>query len=218
MRSTQQLRDAWGPPCEIRRATFAFWNGTEVTVDSRVLPALRRLNDILARHRYAPKVGETWGYNCRKITGGSGYSLHSYGIALDINSRANPYGPRLVTDMPREMVDSIKAIRTTAGLPVWRWGGEFSGSKDAMHFEIVASPAELARGIAGVHSPSVDPEEDEEDMILFLRKNDGGPDLFLPLGNGKAAKITDWAGPQGVEDLIKAGKAKILDIAEVVDL
>ena len=33
----------------------------------------------------------TSGFNCRQVTGGSGLSPHSYGIAIDINTVENPY-------------------------------------------------------------------------------------------------------------------------------
>lgn len=148
MRSTTELRGVWAPPCTIQRATFSFWTGVAVTVDGRIIPALRQLDRIMKKYGYRPKAGETWGYNCRRITGGSGYSLHAYGIAVDINSRANPYGPRLVTDMPRPMVNEILEICTKGGHQVWGWGGNYRNNKDAMHFECVASPAELAEGIA----------------------------------------------------------------------
>ena len=45
------------------------------------------------------------------------------------------------------MIEDIEAIETVGGVQVWRWGGRYRGNKDAMHFEVVASPAELARGI-----------------------------------------------------------------------
>lgn len=102
---------------------------------------------MLKLHKYATRKADTGAYNCRKITGGTGYSLHSYGIALDINWQSNPYGSRLVTDMPSAMIADIKAIRTKNGKQVWRWGGDYSGNKDAMHFEIIASPADIATGI-----------------------------------------------------------------------
>ncbi|SFV87883.1 hypothetical protein MNB_SUP05-SYMBIONT-5-546 [hydrothermal vent metagenome] len=37
------------------------------------------------------KVGGTGMFNCRKITGESGFSLHSYGTALDLSYYRNPY-------------------------------------------------------------------------------------------------------------------------------
>lgn len=151
-RSTQELRDLWTPACAAKGDVL--------------FPAYDALDTILERHRYRPRSGVTGAYNCRKITGGTGWSLHAYGpgerytlwtgvpvamaVAVDINWDKNPYGPRLVTDMPREMVTEILAIKTIDGLPVWRWGGYYANNKDAMHYEVVVSPTELARGIAGV--------------------------------------------------------------------
>lgn len=42
---------------------------------------------------------------------------------------------------------SILAIRTNNGKQVWGWGGNFSGSKDPMHYEIICRPSDLATGI-----------------------------------------------------------------------
>lgn len=148
MRTTQQLREVWGPPCSQRYGSFRFWNGTEVyKVEPRCLEAWRALDWIFRAWNYQPREGESWGGNCRRITGGSGYSLHAYWIAGDVNSRSNPYGPRLVTDRPRDMVEAILAVRTHSGQQVWGWGGNYRRNKDAMHDEVVASPDELASGI-----------------------------------------------------------------------
>lgn len=48
--------------------------------------------------------------------------------------------------MPMAMMREISPGIVDFGGTV-RWGGDYSGNKDAMHFEIVASPAELATGI-----------------------------------------------------------------------
>ena len=93
--------------------------------------------------------------NCRAITGGRAYSLHAYGIAIDINWQSNPYGPVLVTDMDPAMVAAILSIRTNGGAQVWRWGGSYRGNKDGMHFEVVCTPAELATGIRGLTDPVI---------------------------------------------------------------
>jgi len=127
------------------------------------LGAWAALNFCLQRFGYAPEAHHTGAYNCRRITGGSGLSLHAYGpgdkfrfwngvtihtsLAVDINWQRNPFGPRLITDMPRPMVDSILAIRTNNGRQVWGWGGNYARNKDAMHYEIVCSPGDLATGI-----------------------------------------------------------------------
>lgn len=184
--STEQLRRAWAPPKKARGATF--------------LAAYRALDDVLRRWRFDAGKGDTGAYNPRRITGGSGWSLHAYGpgdeftfwfgvtvttaLAVDIDWNNNPYGPRLVTNMPRAMVDEIEAIRTNNGKQVWSWGGDYSGNKDAMHFEIVCAPADLATGIRSTTPPPAPPppapaptiaQEDDDDMTTYLTVtgNDG---------------------------------------------
>lgn len=181
MRSTQEMRDLWAPPgASHNTATFTFWNGVTVRGDRRMVGAVTALDRILHRYRYAPRQGETWGYNNRAITGGTRPSLHAYGIAFDINSRTNPYGGKLVSDMPRAMVEEIEAIVTTGGQRVWRWGGDWNDnnkadddSHDAMHFETQASPAELARGILVPAAPAITEESDltpdEHNMLQEVR-------------------------------------------------
>jgi hypothetical protein len=147
--STSELRRAWAPACRSKGKVF--------------LPAYAALDAAFRKHRYDIRPGDSGAYNCRTITGGSGYSLHAYGpgysyeywdgssfstsLAVDINWQTNPYGPRLITDMPRAMIDDIVRIQTNNGRQVWGWGGYYSGNKDAMHFEIVCSPGDLSTGI-----------------------------------------------------------------------
>lgn len=153
MRSTAQIRTAWSPSCQPDLTRFAFWTGTPVSVDRRALEAVQALDASFAAWNYVVRwfneagVPVTGAYVCRNVTGGSGPSTHAYAVAIDVNSDANPYGPRLVTDMPRDMVEAILAIRTHGGHEVWGWGGNYRVNKDGMHYECVASPAELATGI-----------------------------------------------------------------------
>lgn len=147
--TTSQLRAAWGPPCRFAAGTFTFWSGARVTVDRRILYAVDALDNVMHRWGYAPRKADTGAFVCRAITGGSGYSLHAYGIAVDINWSTNPYTTGLlITDMPAGMVNEITGLRTRSGAPVWGWGGNYRSIKDAMHFEIVCTPAHLASGIA----------------------------------------------------------------------
>jgi hypothetical protein len=157
--STSAQRKNWGPACEPGAYQRVDLNGEgRVTVDKRCVPAVEALSKVLRAHGYATRRADTGAYNCRQITGGTGFSLHAYGIAIDINWSTNPYGKRLVTDMlgadgqDRSMVDAILAIRTNNGARVWEWGGDWSGNKDAMHFEIDCTPADLATGLQG-HDP-----------------------------------------------------------------
>lgn len=133
-------------------------------VGARYVDELRALDHLMHRHGYRPRAGVTGGYNCRKSTGSKTVdSTHSLGPgepftfwtgvkittagATDVNSDKNPYGPRLVTDMPIDMVREIEAVRTRSGAQAFRWGGRYSGNKDAMHIENIAAPHDLASGI-----------------------------------------------------------------------
>lgn len=146
----------WGPGCDRRQLVTAHWMAGvgRITCDSRALGAFRALGRIFQRHGYPVRSEVTGCYNCRAITGGTVPSAHAQGIALDVCWDTNPYRrDRLVTDMPRAMVEDIEALRTRAGVNAFRWGGDWDGrpetphsNYDAMHFEIIATPAELAVG------------------------------------------------------------------------
>jgi len=148
--TTSQLRAAWSPACAaVNGVKFTLHGGAVITVDRRIVPAVEALNAIFVRWDYRCTPPDCGAFVCRKITGGSGYSLHAYLIAIDVNWLDNPYttGP-LVTDMDPRMIAEIVALRTKSGAPVWGWGGHYRSIKDAMHFEIVCTPADLATGIA----------------------------------------------------------------------
>lgn len=164
--TTAQARTAWGPACATSRTTVRFFTGVQVTIDPRVVPAFAALDQALERHGYRPRPGVTGAYVCRRITGGTGYSLHAYGTAVDINWDTNPYTTgRLVTDMPSAMVAEITGMRTNSGAPVWGWGGAYRSIKDAMHYEIVCTPADLASGIAGAALALTD----DQKALIFLK-------------------------------------------------
>ena len=60
-------------------------------------------------------------------------SNHARGIAIDLAPDENPNRQAWVDDgrhLPRFVVEAFKQEG-------WRWGGDFSGTKDAMHFEAV---------------------------------------------------------------------------------
>lgn len=172
-------RKAHWPACEkadLVRAKLGP-QGIVLAVARDTQEAFEALFDTFAAHGYVIRPKVTGSYNCRKITGGKVPSAHASGIAVDVNWDTNPYTPgKLVTDMPNEMVIACSGIRTRAGVPVWRWGGDWDGRPDtphafydAMHWEIIATRAELRAGIDRVvtlQSPAAMP---------VLRKGHNGP-------------------------------------------
>jgi D-alanyl-D-alanine carboxypeptidase len=140
--STSQMRSWWSPACNsggMDTISFGDW-GARITVDSDTIPIWRAIEAIFKKYHYGIRRSDTGAYNCRQITGGSGYSLHAYGIAVDINWQSNPYSSRLITNFPAGAIREIEALRA-AGQPVIRWGGRYSSYKDAMHFEVIVPPS-----------------------------------------------------------------------------
>lgn len=143
----------WGPPCQNADLVVTYWmlGAPKVRCNRRAVPAFRALGRVIWRYGYHVRGDVTGAYNCRKITGGSVMSPHSWGIAIDVNWDTNPYRrDRLVTDMPVGMREEIEGMRTLYSDKVWRWGGDWDGrpetsegSYDSMHYEIVASPSQI---------------------------------------------------------------------------
>ena len=152
--SSRWREEAWGPACVttdiVGMAIYA--GGPRFQCHRLMRPAFTKLGAIFLCHRYV--IRSAGGYNCRAITGGRSYSSHAWGTSIDVNESTNPYRrDRLVTDMPRAMIQDVYDLKTAHGVQVFRWGGDWDGrpevpnsNYDAMHFECIATPEELAAG------------------------------------------------------------------------
>jgi len=91
-------------------------------------------------------ANNTSAYNCRRTTGGTGWSEHAYGRAVDLNPVQNPYvrGTTVLPAAGRAYLDRSRprpgmvlagsaAVQAFAAVG-WGWGGSFSSSKDFQHF------------------------------------------------------------------------------------
>lgn len=116
----------------------------------------RALGAVMVRYQYRVPTSYTGSYSCRPITGGGGWSGHAWPVAIDINARTNPYirtrTARKIrwgkdTDMPAHMIRDIESI-TAGGVQAFGWGGRWRTVKDAMHFQVRVTPAEIAQGIS----------------------------------------------------------------------
>lgn len=94
-------------------------------------------------------VNNTSAFNCRPVVGGSGWSRHAFGRAIDINPLVNPYvkgalvlppngAPwvdRTVYE-PGMLRDNDALVRLVRSTPGWRWGGDWFTLKDYQHIDI----------------------------------------------------------------------------------
>jgi hypothetical protein len=113
-----------------------------------------RLSDMYGPKRGRPRDGDvTASFDCRQAvpspcTGGKGtgtWSMHAYGLAVDVNPVENPYvgcgqsrdpAARKFFDRSRHRRGMVtrRAIQAFAAVG-WGWGGAWAGdTKDYMHF------------------------------------------------------------------------------------
>ncbi len=104
--------------------------------------AFKALEAALRSAGYQPS--SSWAYNCRNIAGTNNYSLHSFGIAIDIDPAANPYttGDPYSGKIKSSHVAAALAIKNVRGRSVWAWGGNWT-KRDRMHFQIDVGPTAL---------------------------------------------------------------------------
>lgn len=115
-----------------------------------------------------------WGYAERPIRGSTTtLSNHASGTAVDFNAPAHPLGK--VGTFTVGQVRAIRRILTDAR-GVIRWGGNYSGRKDEMHFEINASAAAvaaLARTLQEDDMPLTDADVDKIAHRVWAYDQDG---------------------------------------------
>lgn len=88
----------------------------------------------------------TGAFNCRATTGGTSYSQHAYGLAIDLNPFQNPYlkGDLVLPELASSYLDrgDLRPGMISADGPVvrafarigWGWGGGWNTLKDYQHF------------------------------------------------------------------------------------
>ncbi len=91
-------------------------------------------------------ANNTSAFNCRPISGGTSWSEHSYGRAVDLNPLVNPYvrGARVLPPEGAPYADRAQlapggvgpdgpAVAAFAAIG-WKWGGNWRSYKDYQHF------------------------------------------------------------------------------------
>jgi hypothetical protein len=167
-------RSTWEPGCPVARdqlawvrLTFRGFDGRRHTGELLVNAAVARDVDLVFRRLWqarfpmeqvvivrsideeAPPTGDgngTGGFVCRATTGGTSYSQHAYGLAIDVNTFQNPYfrDGLVIPERASSYLDRgwVRPGMVTAGGPVvaafraigWRWGGDWTTLKDYQHF------------------------------------------------------------------------------------
>lgn len=120
-----------------------------------VIENMSLVDEYSADDNVSMMVNNSSGFNTRKMTGSDVYSLHSYGLAIDVNPLYNPYvnGDMVLPASARGYVDRRGSfpmkfteddfcVRTFVSHG-FVWGGSWANLKDYMHFEYVTDLSKL---------------------------------------------------------------------------
>lgn len=125
-------------------------SSVNITCNATAIPAFRLLADVLADHGYEVFPGQTGAYNYRVIAGTNILSVHSWGLAIDVNWNLNAVNlpsSSIASNFKAAAEEIVNTIFTNNGQRVFRWGGHWSSKKDWMHFEVVCTAADIKTGV-----------------------------------------------------------------------
>jgi len=105
---------------------------------------MRLVDDYQGSDDASMAANNTSAFNCRRTAGGTSWSEHSYGQAIDINPVQNPYvygdvveppaGEAYVDRSPLRKGMVTRTVRAAFADIGWSWGGSWSTRKDYQHF------------------------------------------------------------------------------------
>jgi hypothetical protein len=107
--------------------------------------------------------GTCWGWFVKTIEGGDSISNHASATAIDLNADQHPMGVMTKSTFSDAQIKACHAIVTAAG-GVLRWGGDYAGRPDSMHWEINASAAAVKAFAAKLRKQD-DVTDDDIDKI-----------------------------------------------------
>lgn len=176
------------------------------------------LHHLMGRfHREVERLipGTCWGWFVKKIEGSSTISNHASGTAIDLNADRHPMGVRNTFSTAQQA--KIRAILADLD-GVVRWGGDYTGRPDDMHFEIVKGAAAVRAVAAKIRAGEL-----PMDQATFNKLMDG----WAKTPTGKAAlnglTLDDQIGdeahpPRTVGDVLRdAAKLRGFLVGDVKD-
>lgn len=88
--------------------------------------------------------GTCWGWYDKNIEGSTTISNHASATAIDLNADQNPMGVPTRKVLTEDQIAECHKLEVESD-NVLRWGGDYVTRPDAMHWEIVGTPAAVRR-------------------------------------------------------------------------
>lgn len=115
-----------------------FWNDYHQTVEPLIYPGWH--------------AADEWGYNYRVNRNANNLSCHASGTATDGNATKHPNGVAASKTFQQWQIDRIRHLCKVNFRGLLRWGGDFTGTPDAMHIEVIGTPGQLRQFVAELHA------------------------------------------------------------------
>lgn len=156
---------------------------TSLPVRSEIAPLLIGLAAEFHRKVEPLHKGWCWGYAYRAVRGASKPSFHAGGLAIDLNAPRHPLGKRNTFNAKQRA--TCRALAKKYGC---RWGGDYTGRKDEMHFEVIVPRARAVSMARALQRKSASPGK----LTVDGRP---GPSTYVALQKAVGAAADGMMGP-----------------------
>lgn len=154
---------------------------------------------------------DDWGFSYRENRNANSLSRHSGGIAADYNATRHPNGVPTYKTFTADQIREVHKILAEVDHAV-RWGGDYSGTPDAMHFEINTTPAGLrpiADRLREAHDMNATQDQRLKDVEQAVDRLEDKLDTVLNVVRKKGSNA--WERDVDLKKLVKAVLAEVSD-------
>jgi hypothetical protein len=163
---------------------------------------------------------DEWAWAYRPVRGqATGFSNHASGTAIDLNATEHPRGvkgtfsreeKRLMRRILATTLDSVTCRE------VVRWGENYAGTVDGMHFEINASQAAVSRVADRIRQKNVEPAKPKPVPVKDEEDDGMKPDQELTLGQWGIDVLRDTDGKITYEQSVVVQTVAIAQMNETI--
>jgi peptidoglycan hydrolase-like protein with peptidoglycan-binding domain len=137
---------------------------------------------------------DDWGYAFRRNRNANNLSCHASATATDGNATRHPNGKR--GTFSADQANSIRYLCKVKYRGLLRWGGDFTGTPDEMHVEIIGTPGQIAALAMDLRGgPSTPPPASSE--VTYEQRDDaplGKRVLYLGKVGSDVGFVQRWLG------------------------
>jgi hypothetical protein len=179
--------------------------GTRLRLPVRIGPAGDLLLEVVALFdlmvQDVDQGADDWGYAERPIRGATALSNHASGTAVDVNATRWSLGSAASVNLTPRQIQTVREIVAATG-GVVRWGGDYTGRKDPMHFEINngQTDATCARALARLRATYGHPATTGPVVVVHPEEDDLTPDqirMLSEIHRETTSKLPNRRGPNG---------------------